>query len=407
MNKYLKNIKKYAPYLLFLTVGLTLGKYIFSYNHTPKNNEKTANLPTIWSCSMHPKIKQKTAGTCPICAMDLTPMTTDDASEKIEEKGITLTKNALALAEIETIKITEEKPPNHSEILDGTVVLNTALEITQAADFSGRVEAVFIESEETVVKKGNLIATIYAPEVVTAQKELLIALKQKKNSSVFKAIRGKFKQWNISDNFVKKLIKTKKIIENIPIYAKNKGVVTGKIIAGNYVKKGDMLLKTNALKNMWVDFQGYEKHIGAFEKGNDFQVNMGRKIAKGKIIFVSPIFDEKKRTFTVRGLIENPEKWLKAGMFLRGAISAKNHSKLGIYLPKSAVLWTGKRSVVYIKKEGKTHRFEMREVVLGKKIGVYYEILSGVKIGETLVNKGAFTIDAATELDGKKSMINL
>src|SRR5690606_7209366 len=114
-----------------------------------------------------------------------------------------------------------------------------------------------------------------------------------------------------------------------------------------------------------------------------------------------------RRVVTVRVVLNNKDNLFKPGMFLEGVIegTAKSSSEDVITVPRSAVLWTGKRSLVYVKPDPSQPVFEMREVTLGDASGDNYVILDGLQGGEEIVTNGTFTVDAAAQLQGKKSMM--
>ncbi|KKK57445.1 hypothetical protein LCGC14_3054390, partial [marine sediment metagenome] len=128
---------------------------------------------------------------------------------------------------------------------------------------------------------------------------------------------------------------------------------------------------------------------------------------KAQISFIEPMLDTQSRTVRVRATLNNPEGLLKPGMFVTGNVSQKDgSSSAGLIIPASAVLWTGERSLVYVKTDKNTPLFEMREVTLGNRSGENYNIASGLTAGEEVVTNGTFTIDAAAQLQDKKSMMN-
>jgi len=126
-----------------------------------------------------------------------------------------------------------------------------------------------------------------------------------------------------------------------------------------------------------------------------------------KIDFINPILNLKTRTIEVRATLKNKNNFLKPGMIIAGKVHLKKATNnKRILLPKSAVLWTGKRSIVYVKTKKDEPVFELREVTLGADLGTSYEIISGLKTGEEVVSKGTFTVDATAQLQGKKSMMS-
>jgi Cu(I)/Ag(I) efflux system membrane fusion protein len=156
----------------------------------------------------------------------------------------------------------------------------------------------------------------------------------------------------------------------------------------------------------------------AYESDLQF-LNVGEKLTftlqalpgtnfSGNIIFIDPVIDPVTRVAKVRVETDNHSGKLKPEMFATGIVT----SKLGEYrdnvvIPKSAVLWTGKRSVVYVKQAGSEEPvFKLREVELGPMLGESYVITNGLSEGEEIVTSGTFSVDAAAQLEGKPSMMN-
>ena len=197
----------------------------------------------------------------------------------------------------------------------------------------------------------------------------------------------------------------------MPIYATVSGTVTEKLVAqGDYIKEGQPLLKIANLNSVWANFDVYENQIGLFKEGQSVSVTTAAypgKSFSGKVDFISPVLNSKTRTVTLRVVLNNKENRFKPGMFVTATvnnISVKGKTVLTV--PASAVLWTGERSVVYVKTDEDHQVFEMREITLGNRIGETYEVLSGLNAGEHIVSQGVFTVDAAAQLQGKNSMMN-
>lgn len=403
-------MKKYLLYGLMIIIGIAVGKYAFngspSSDDTHEHAQEDKKSAVVWTCSMHPQIKQPKKGLCPICAMDL--IEADDTGGNLDPESIKMTAHAMELASIETLKINHRSPYKQQELLEGTVRIDGNLEKVQSAYFAGRIETLYIDAEGQKISKGQLIATLYAPAVITAQKELLIALKNKEERPrIYEAIVNKFKLWNIADDFVNKLIATKKIMEYIPVHALYSGVVTQKHLKiGDYVKMGSKLFSSADLSRLWIDFNAYEHHLGWFKKGNKLMVAIGAKQLEAKVIFIDPLLDSKNRTFKVRAVVKNKNNALKPGMFANAMINVNQGDSEVIYVPKSAVLWTGKRSIVYVKNPKEKGVFKLREVVLGAMQGGDYQVTEGLESGEEIVVQGAFTVDAAAQLAGKNTMMS-
>ena len=233
-------MKKYIIYIGILAIGLALGWVLFGTSSSSTtaqehNHELTETENQQWTCSMHPQIIQNEAGSCPICGMDLIPAAS--SSEGLSPNQFKMTKNAMALANIETTTIQKSAAVSNHLILSGKIKENEKLTSIQTAHFGGRIEKLYINSTGETVRKGQLLALIYSPELVTAQKELLTALSMKAaQPNLYKAVKNKLKLWKLSENKIQKIESSKEVIPNFPVYANVSGIVTMKMIEeGNYI----------------------------------------------------------------------------------------------------------------------------------------------------------------------------
>ncbi|MET2985955.1 efflux RND transporter periplasmic adaptor subunit [Aureibaculum conchae] len=407
-------MKKYIIYFGILVVGLLLGWLIFggsSKKEAKHNHDAISEINQMWTCSMHPQIMQPEPGDCPICGMDLIPA--ESGSDGLLADQFKLTENAMALANIQTTTVVGKGNVDGNTIkLSGKIAENEEANAVQVSYFSGRIERLNISFTGEEVIKGQLLATIYSPELYAAQQELITAASLKESQpALYKAVRNKLKLWKLSDNQINQIEETQKVKENFPVYATVSGTVTEKLVEqGDYIKQGQPLLKIANLNTVWANFDVYENQIDLFKKGQEVLVTTNayaNKKFKGKVDFIDPILNSKTRTVTLRVVLTNKNDVFKPGMFVTATIeriSSSNGEVLTI--PASAVLWTGERSVVYLKTNPDQTVFEMREVVLGNQIGNEYEVLEGLFVGNEIVTNGTFTVDAAAQLQGKKSMMN-
>ena len=216
---------------------------------------------------------------------------------------------------------------------------------------------------------------------------------------------------SIWDSQIDAIENTGEIKESLPIYATVSGTVTEKLVAqGDYIQEGQPLLKIANLNSVWANFDVYENQIGLFKEGQSVSVTTAAypgKSFSGKVDFISPVLNSKTRTVTLRVVLNNKENRFKPGMFVTATVNdVSAEGKTVLTVPASAVLWTGERSVVYVKTDEDHQFFEMREITLGNRIGETYEVLSGLNAGEHIVSQGVFTVDAAAQLQGKNSMMN-
>jgi Cu(I)/Ag(I) efflux system membrane fusion protein len=179
---------------------------------------------------------------------------------------------------------------------------------------------------------------------------------------------------------------------------------------GDYVKQGQPLFKLANLSSVWAVFDAYENQVSLLKKGQKINIVTNaypNNILGARIVFIDPILNATRRTVEVRAELENKNGQLKPGMFVKGTIQMISSQKDDtIIIPESAVLWTGERSVVYIRTNPNEPVFEMREVALGDMLNEGYIVLNGLQNGDEIVTNGTFTVDAAAQLKGKKSMMN-
>ena len=406
-------MKKYLIYLVILLVGLLLGWLLFSgslKSDTKHEHHETSQTNKMWTCSMHPQIMQPEAGDCPICGMDLIPA--EAGADGLSADQFKLSTNAMALANVQTTVVGNGTTENNAIKLSGKIAENEEANAVQVSYFSGRIERLNISFTGEEVRKGQLLATIYSPELYAAQQELITAASLKEmQPALYKAVRNKLKLWKLSDNQINTIEETGKVTENVPVYATVSGTVTEKLVEqGDYIKLGQPLLKIANLNTVWANFDVYENQIDYFKKGQEVIITTNtyqNKAFKGRVDFIDPILNTKTRTVTLRVVLKNEQNIFKPGMFVSAKVAgvASNNSEV-LTIPSSAILWTGERSVVYLKTDSDQPIFEMREVTLGNLIGDKYEVLEGLFADNEIVTNGTFTVDAAAQLQGKKSMMS-
>jgi len=404
---------KIVIYIGILVVGVLLGWLLFggsSKKDTEHNHDAISETNQMWTCSMHPQIMQPEPGDCPICGMDLIPA--DGGSDGLMADQFKLTENAMALANIQTTVVGKGNVEGNTIKLSGKIAENEEANAVQVSYFAGRIERLNVSFTGEEVRKGQLLATIYSPELYAAQQELITAASLKASQpALYKAVRNKLKLWKLSENQINQIEETGKVKENFPVYATVSGTVTEKLVEqGDYIKQGQPLLKIANLNTVWGNFDVYENQIDRFKKGQEVMITTNaypNKEFKGKVDFIDPVLNTKTRTVTLRVVLSNKDDVFKPGIFVTANIegsTAKNDEVLSI--PASSVLWTGERSVVYLKTNPDQPIFEMREIKLGNQIGNEYEVVEGLFVGNEIVTNGTFTVDAAAQLQGKKSMMN-
>ncbi|MFU8842343.1 MAG: efflux RND transporter periplasmic adaptor subunit [Bacteroidales bacterium] len=397
-----------------LVFGALIGYIISTSTNQHASTSAHQHIDTsenqTWTCSMHPQIRQNEPGDCPICGMDLIPLD-DETDSDIDPMAISMSPTAMQLASISTALVSPADPVK-SVRLNGKVQSDERLVFSQASHIPGRIEKLLVNFTGEFIKKGQVIASVYSPDLVTAQEELFEAQKIKESQpQLFSAAKEKLKNWKLTESQIEQILQSGQTEEEFNIQADVSGYVTNrKVNVGDYISRGQSIYEIADLSQVWVLFDVYEQDMPWIKKGDKvtFTIqSLPGETFEGTISFLDPVIDAKTRVAKARIDMVNSGLKLKPEMFASGTVEAKLPVKAGnLSVPKTAVMWTGKRSLVYVKSETETGvNFMMREVTLGPALGESYLVESGLNEGEEIAVNGTFSIDAAAQLAGKASMM--
>jgi Cu(I)/Ag(I) efflux system membrane fusion protein len=411
----MKNIfsNKYVRFSLILVGGILLG-WIFFHSapakvETHDHAAETAKA-TIWTCAMHPQIRMPGPGKCPICAMDLIPLIQGGATN--DPDAIQMTKEAAQLANVLTSIVSKQNPVKELRLY-GKVQADERLLQSQVSYLPGRIEKLNINFTGEVVRKGQTLAVIYSPDLITAQQELLeTAATKESQPALYEASKDKLRQWKLTDNQIASIETLGKVKTDFEVFANTTGIVSARRVnTGDYVSPGSVLFDVADLSHVWIMFDAYESDLPYLSQGQSVTFTIQALPGvdySGNITFIDPALDPIARVARVRIEVGNQGGKLKPEMFATGIVKANlNEYRDKLVIPRTAVLWTGKRSVVYVKQSGSDEPvFKIREIELGPMLGSSYVVMNGLTVGEEVVSQGAFSVDASAQLEGKPSMMN-
>jgi Cu(I)/Ag(I) efflux system membrane fusion protein len=479
MNKLIKLLREFwqSPYrwpvVIAVVVVFILGILIGGgtgggIDHT--GHEHGAESPAaakkeqIWTCSMHPQIRQPKAGKCPICFMDLVPVESGN-EEEAGPRQLKLTPAAMKLASIETAPVERRFVATEIRMV-GKVLYDESRLGHITARVPGRIDRMYVDYTGIPVRKGDHLVSLYSPELISAQQELLQTLGAYKKFGSGKitvnAVRERLKLWGLTSEQIKSIEKRGKTTDHLTIYSPMGGIVIEKnAVEGMYVKTGTPLYSIVDLSRVWVKLDAYESDLSWIRYGQMVEFTTEAypgETFEGRIAFIEPVLNEKTRTVKVRVNVPNPNRKLKPEMFVRTVV----HSKLSVsgkvmdpdlagkwispmhpeiikdkpgtcdvcgmplvkaedlgyvaastedkeaplVIPASAPLITGTRAVVYTAVPGKEGTFEGKEISLGPRAGDYYIVKDGLQEGENVVVNGAFKIDSDLQIQAKPSMMS-
>lgn len=407
--------KEYINYVLTLAAGLLLGILLrgcVSCGHSVAGGAGVDDGDgAVWTCSMDPQVKQLQPGKCPKCGMDLIKMEKGmTPTSDIDPDAVMLSDEAMALANVETSIV--GAPSGSKEIrLFGKIEPDQRQQQSQSAYVGGRIERLMIDAVGDVVSKGQTLAVIYSPELYTAEQELVSAMGAGQQVLI-DAAQEKLRLLNVPQSQIDEVVKTGKASPFVQLKANTSGTVVKKLVEqGDYARQGQSLLQIANLGRVWAVFQAYETDLPFIHKGQELHFTaeaLPGETFTGRVSFVDPVLNGQTRTAGVRVELTNSGGRFKPEMLLVGNVAAsmQKYADEGVIIPKSAVLWTGRRSVVYVKDDVEEQpTFLLRQVTLGPSLPDGYVVLDGLAEGEEIVTNGVFAIDAAAQLDGKRSMM--
>ena len=394
-----------------------------------------------WTCTMHPSVHAKDPGKCPICGMTLVPVmktaaTAAPASPSADMKGMQGMENmpgmksgggdskaaekprefVVPVERQQQIGVTyatvQTKPLTHTIRAVGRVVPETQRIWRVVSRTNAYVQELGVSAAGDLVKKNQVLMKLYSPELLTTQRELIDLLRTRDRSSagahsahedfqrLIDSAERRLKLWNITDEQIAELERTRQPQESLPILSQVDGVVQSlPVTQGASVAAGTPLVEVADLSVVWVWGEFYQDELPMLKVGQESTVSSssypGEKFP-GQITVVDPFIDQAKRTGRVRGDIQNPERKLKPDMYVDLLLEMDMGRSLVV--PVSAVMPTGQRNIAFVDKgQGK---LEPRFLELGGKYGDVYAVKSGLTEGERVVASANFLIDAESKIQG-------
>lgn len=284
---------------------------------------------------------------------------------------------------------------------------------TISARVGGRIDRLFVDFTGQSVRRGQPIAEIYSPEVVSSAEEYRLALENlerlgtatpqavEQARELVTASRRRLELWGLTPEQIREIEKPEQVKVHVTIHSPASGIVTErKVTEGQYVREGDVLYRVTDLGLVWVKADVYESDLPGVRMGQRAEITSdalpGEKLT-GRISFIDPMVKPETRTVSVRIEVPNPSMRLRPAMYAnaRLMLSAKEDV---LTVPRSAVLDTGMRKIVYVAKSDGV--FEGREVTLGPPGEDYYPVLDGLREGEHVVTQGTFMLDSQSRITG-------
>jgi len=464
--------------IFVLLAGILLGM-VFRRGDGPLTNQSTSIEPghsghvqaqaTMWTCAMHPQIRRDRAGKCPLCGMELVPVSKSASGVRT----ISISPDVKKLMNLQTVPVGRRYVTATVRMV-GKIDYDETRLAHVTAWVSGRLDRLYVDFTGLEVNKGDHMAYIYSEELYTAQEELIQAMKYAKQAptnpirqgiktiNFVESAREKLRLLGITEQQIKKIEQQVKPTEHLTIYSPASGVVIEKLKQeGDRVRTGDRIYTVADLKHLWVQMDAYESDLAWLRYGQAVEFSTEAypgEVFKGRVAFIDPVLNQATRTVKVRVNVSNEEGRLKPEMFVRALVRSKiaaggrvldsslagkwispmhpeivkdepgncdvcgmplvRAETLGyvtaqpsdlakpLVIPVSAALLTGTRAIVYVQvPNAEEPTYEGREIVLGPRAGDYYLVKSGLEEGELVVTNGNFKLDSALQISAKPSMM--
>jgi multidrug efflux pump subunit AcrA (membrane-fusion protein) len=402
----------------------TLQSYYEHWTRPHDDASAVASSDIEFWCPMHPTIVRDKPDKCPICGMPLSKRKKGVGAETEEAlppgvvSRVQLTPYKVVNAGVQTAEVSYQ--PLTKEITTvGFVEYDERklARITARPTGKSRIDRLYVNVTGQAVRKGEPLAELYSPDLVTTVQNLLDA-RRDGNQDLQRMARDRLQLWGIDDDQIEETLKTGRAVTRMSVRSPISGHVIKKYqVEGEYVEEGARLYDVADLSAVWIEAQVYEDQIAFLKEGLTVTATAkafpNREFC-GKIAFIYPFLDTATRTMRVRFDMHNPENELRRGMYATISVQVpavrlnelakdapqelkqRHDQGLVLAVPEQAVVDTGRRKIVYRETEQDT--FEGVDVQLGPRCGAFYPVLSGLAAGDRVATAGAFLIDAETRL---------
>ena len=364
MKKQLRLLVIVAAIAAAFVLGLTMGRQADQPGPGEAVTGAGGEHVEWWTCSMDPEVRSPKPGRCPKCGMALIPLKRQ-ASDEGGTAELTLSPRAAKLAEVEVAPV-ERRPATAEVRMVGKVRYDETRLGYVTARVPGRLDRLFVDFTGAAVKQGDATASIYSPELLAAQEELIQAVKaaedlagstvpgvQEMTRNTADAARAKLRLWGLSDEQVREIERSRTAADHVTLNAPISGVVVEKnVLEGAYVETGTRIFTIADLSTVWIVLDAYESDLAwiRYAQPVEFATDaLPGEVFTGRIAFIEPVLDDATRTVKVRLNAPNARGRLKPEMFVHAVVRASIDADGSIVSPDLAGKWISPRHPEVIK----------------------------------------------------------
>ncbi|MHC4755781.1 MAG: efflux RND transporter periplasmic adaptor subunit, partial [Planctomycetota bacterium] len=364
LKETLSKLPKSSGTALAVVIGILIGiilhwsispSYIPDEEPAASSAEKKAETATVWTCSMHPEIRLPKPGLCPKCHMNLIPLREEAVGEMSSIREFTTSEYAKALMDIETTAVERKFVTAEIRMVGKVEYDETKVEYITAW-VPGRLDRLYVDYTGVPVNKGDHMVYLYSPELLSAQEELLQALKAVQNikgsgsdiirevtSGTLDAAREKLRLWGLTPEQIGEIERRGTASDHITIFSPASGIVIDKNAQeGMYVNTGTRIYTVADLSYVWVKLDAYESDLTWLRYGQEVSfttVSYPGEVFTGTISFIDPVLNPATRTVKIRVNVPNADGKLKPEMFVKAIVKANVATGGRVMDPELAGKW--------------------------------------------------------------------
>ncbi|MHB1845430.1 MAG: efflux RND transporter periplasmic adaptor subunit [Deltaproteobacteria bacterium] len=344
-----------------------------------------------YTCSMHPFVREKGPGRCPICGMQLVPVTRAE-----EAQGTVVVPSARQqLIGVRTSPVVRAPLVDRIRAV-GRIAYDEAHLEDVVLKLSGYVERLYANETGQPVREGQPLFSLYSPELYAAERDLL--LQKAGPPALVRGARERLRLWGLGDAQLDAIVRGGKPLRTIDFPSPSSGYIVEKnVVQGAAAEAGQKLFRIAGLRDVWVEAEVYEENADEVVVGQGAEIALDYlpgKVFEGRVSYVYPYLDPTSRTNRIRIELPNGSLVLRPGMYATVVLERDLGPRL--LVPQSAVVYTGPRNLVFVD-EGDGH-FQPTEVQMGLASGDAIEITKGLREGERVVSSGNFLIAAESQI---------
>lgn len=396
--------------VFLVTVVFTTSGYCSDDLRAEDIDPKTGKKIKYWVAPMDPTYIRNEPGKSPM-GMDLVIVYEEEGGEKEPSSTIRIDPVTMQNMGVRTARVLRTPLAKNIRAL-GYVNYDETRLYAVNLKFDGWIEKLHVDFVGETVGRGQRLFDIYSPDLVSAQREYLLAYRQVegfKNSpyatiknnaaTLLEATRRRLSYWDLSEKQIQELGRSGKVNKTLTIFSPAEGVVIKKdAVAGHFVKAGMHLYEIADLSKVWVDVEVFEYELPYISKGMAVEMELsylpGKRFA-GEVLFIYPFLTPETRTAKLRLIFDNRDGHLKPEMYANVFLNSQIDDN-ALVVPQEAVIDSGVKKIVFLYR-GKG-KFEPRQVELGVEGERSYQVLSGLNEGDEIVTSAQFMFDSESRL---------